>query len=247
MSVFLQPGAEPRVVFVSQLALGGAGWSVVAERLTCGAATVMYDRPGTGDAPPRPAPNPDLPPSAFADELARLLDEAGITQPVVVVGHSFGGNIVRLFAGRHPERVAGLVYLDCSVPRQRLWDGTTPILDGAESGTAIDLVLSEVEVLQAPSPAVPSVVVASEASNWNEDLPHPAVTDLWAVHQRILAGQVGGPLVTAVRASHQIPAEAPDLVAYCVDAVVRAAANGGVPVLTADEVARVGGRLEQSA
>ena len=30
----------------------------------------------------------------------------------MLVGHSFGGPLIRSFAGRHPDEVAGLVYVD---------------------------------------------------------------------------------------------------------------------------------------
>ncbi|RII14227.1 haloalkane dehalogenase [Streptomyces sp. YIM 130001] len=44
---------------------------------------------------------------------------------MVLVGHSWGGPIIRLFAERHPERVAGLVFVDASVaetmPAKNAW------------------------------------------------------------------------------------------------------------------------------
>jgi len=47
-------------------------------------------------------------------ELTQLLDRAGVTDPVVLVGASIGGLAVRLLASEHPERVAGLVLVDSS-------------------------------------------------------------------------------------------------------------------------------------
>ena len=70
-------------------ALGNAGdsWKPIVDRLP-DVAVLTYDRPGCGDAPGRPAPNPALPYSAFADELAELLDQQGAHDPVVLVGLS---------------------------------------------------------------------------------------------------------------------------------------------------------------
>ncbi|NYI77672.1 pimeloyl-ACP methyl ester carboxylesterase [Nocardioides panzhihuensis] len=44
-----------------------------------------------------------------------MLDAIGETGPVVLVGHSWGGPILRCFADQHPERVAGLVFVDATI------------------------------------------------------------------------------------------------------------------------------------
>lgn len=52
----------------------------------------------------------------WVDELAALLD-AEDASDVVAVGHSQGGMVISALASRHPERLAGLVYLDAPVAR----------------------------------------------------------------------------------------------------------------------------------
>jgi pimeloyl-ACP methyl ester carboxylesterase len=47
-------------------------------------------------------------------DLGRLLDHADITSPYVLVGHSYGGLLVRLFALAHPRRTAGMVLVDAN-------------------------------------------------------------------------------------------------------------------------------------
>ena len=56
----------------------------------------------------------------MADELSRLLDRAGIGEPLVLVGASTGGLIVRLFASERADRVAGLVLVDASHEDQEM-------------------------------------------------------------------------------------------------------------------------------
>lgn len=50
-------------------------------------------------------------PNYLAD-LEALLDALGINEPVVLVGHSMGGQVASLYAGARPERVAAMVALD---------------------------------------------------------------------------------------------------------------------------------------
>src|SRR4029434_9233012 len=73
------------------------------------------DRPGTpvGEKPSRsdPVPQPTTAKDAVAD-LHALLSADGAAGPYVLVGHSYGGLIVRLYASTYPKEVAGLVLVD---------------------------------------------------------------------------------------------------------------------------------------
>jgi pimeloyl-ACP methyl ester carboxylesterase len=53
-----------------------------------------------------------------ANDLNRMLEQSGETGPFVLVGHSFGGLIVRILQQRFPEKVAGLVLVDPLVRRE---------------------------------------------------------------------------------------------------------------------------------
>jgi pimeloyl-ACP methyl ester carboxylesterase len=164
---------------------------------------------------------------------------------VVLVGHSMGGNIVRVFAGRHPERVAGLVFVDGSLPRLALQPGDPPLTDGRDPGAnPIDTLAGEVEVRRAGVPRVPVVVLARTPGWWSSyPIPHPALDELWQLNQHDLAVEHRAPLLIAEKAGHLMPADAPDLVAYGIDLVVRAVRTGSDPAPEAAELAAVGGRL----
>jgi pimeloyl-ACP methyl ester carboxylesterase len=241
----LSPGPSPPVVFVAQLGTGGESWQPVLKWLPQ-ASTFVYDRPGTGAAPPRPAPNPALPYSAFARELAGLLDEHGVTEPVVLVGHSVGCLIARVFADRHPARVAGFVAVDGSIPQFRVGELPAESLDGEEPhGTRFDYVAGEVEVMTARVPRVPAVVVSRRPRWWVNDfadIPHPAIDELWQLSQRILADEWHAPLVVA-DAGHQVPDERPGLVAYLIEAVLHACRTGTAVSLDRARLAETGGTL----
>jgi pimeloyl-ACP methyl ester carboxylesterase len=71
--------------------------------------TLALDLRGHGDSDRDPEARYD-----YADhvrDLEALTRELAIER-LVVLGHSLGGRVAMLFAGRHPERVAGLVVVD---------------------------------------------------------------------------------------------------------------------------------------
>ena len=54
----------------------------------------------------------------IADELHQLLRNAAVPAPYVLVGHSFGGLVMRLFASRHAEEVGGMVLIEPAIPEE---------------------------------------------------------------------------------------------------------------------------------
>lgn len=239
----ISTGSNPPTVFISQIGTGGDSWLPVIELLTTDPMAVTYDRPGTGDCPPRPAPNPALRHSAFADELANLLDQHGVTEPAVIVGHSIGSPIARMLADLYPHWIAGMVHVDGPDPCRRYGPGLgEPVTDGdGPDATEIDIVAGGVEVAAAAVPAVPTVVMTHTPGLWPPDWVE--FEPYWTAHQQELARQCNAPLVVAANAGHQIPADAPALVAYVVDEVVRAARTGTPVRFDLDALAAAGGAL----
>jgi pimeloyl-ACP methyl ester carboxylesterase len=86
-----------------------------------------YDRPGTpvDEKPSRsdPVSQPTTAKDAVGD-LHALLTAAGEPGPYVLVGHSYGGLIVRLYASTYPKDVSGLVLVDAL--SEGLQDAETP-------------------------------------------------------------------------------------------------------------------------
>ncbi|MEM9131979.1 MAG: alpha/beta hydrolase [Actinomycetota bacterium] len=107
---------RPTVVFEAGLGGFGAQWHHVQHRVAEHTATVSYDRAGTGGSAPAPLPRTL---DAVLDDLDGLLDGLGVEPPLLLVGHSLGGLLLRCFARRRPGDVAGLVLVDSSHEHQR--------------------------------------------------------------------------------------------------------------------------------
>ncbi|WP_227982622.1 alpha/beta fold hydrolase [Nocardia spumae] len=102
----------PAVVFESGLACGRSYWAAVQRELAGSAPTIVYDRSGLGRSAPDNRPRTLR---RLADDLIDVVDyvdERLAPSAMVLVGHSWGGPIVRLAAADRPERIAGLVLLD---------------------------------------------------------------------------------------------------------------------------------------
>lgn len=109
------PAGPQPLVFLEHGAFGcAADWAVVQERLAAkGLRTLAYDRAGLGLSDPGPGPRDGR---AIVADAERLLARLGEDGPLVLVGHSMGGLMVRLFALTRPERVLGLVLVDAMTP-----------------------------------------------------------------------------------------------------------------------------------
>ncbi len=105
----------PTVVLESALAGSSLSWSETQPRLAELTRVVSYDRAGFGWSETSGAPRTV---GNMVEELGRLLTSAGIEPPYVLVGHSYGGWIVQLYASRHRDQVAGLVLVDSPHPRE---------------------------------------------------------------------------------------------------------------------------------
>jgi len=116
----------PAVLFEAGIAATNLNWCHIQEIVSEFTSTASYDRGGLGwSSPCRTARTP----GNIADELHLLLQNAGIEPPYILVGHSFGGLVMRRFALMYPEQVAGIVLVDPM--RLEEW----PPLDPAKQST----------------------------------------------------------------------------------------------------------------
>lgn len=105
-------GPGPLVVFEAGMSAPAAEWTAVQRAVSAQNRTLSYDRSGYGGSD---ADDHDRTLDRMAEDLAALLTAVQATEPVVLVAHSWGGPIIRVFAHRHPDLVAGIVLVDASL------------------------------------------------------------------------------------------------------------------------------------
>lgn len=103
-----------------------ADWAVVQDGLTSrGLRSLAYDRAGLGHSDAGPEPRDGR---AINDDLEALLKTVGDPEPIVLVGHSMGGLMVRLFALERDLPLIGLVLVDAVTPDVLSLPGGAPVI-----------------------------------------------------------------------------------------------------------------------
>jgi pimeloyl-ACP methyl ester carboxylesterase len=100
---------SPTVVLEAGFGGSTGNWRDVQPQIGRMTRTCSYDRAGLGNSVALPGVHDA---GDEIDDLQRLLDAAGKGPPYVLVGHSYGGLLVRLFAKAHPKETAGVVLVD---------------------------------------------------------------------------------------------------------------------------------------
>jgi pimeloyl-ACP methyl ester carboxylesterase len=93
-----------------------ADFAAIQEKLSAkGIRSCAYDRAGMGWSDPGPEPRDS---DAIVGDLEKLIAASGERGPFILMGHSMAGLHTRLFAGRNPDKVAGLVLIEATTPEQ---------------------------------------------------------------------------------------------------------------------------------
>jgi pimeloyl-ACP methyl ester carboxylesterase len=239
-SLYLNCVGSGSPTVILEAGFGGTtnNWSAVQPQLGRTVRTCAYDRAGLGNSLPIPGVHD------AGDEIAdleALLDHARIAPPYVLVGHSYGGLLARLFARAHPGETAGVVLVDAMGRDQdRRFLGTwrrlpasvraglpkpaaEPVVDGVDirAGEALD-------AKGGTLPAVPLAVITRGVAD--DEVPRrarPAVEAVWTRMQDQLAAMSPDHVhVVALRSGHFVQSYAggqPGVVIRAVRAVTDAA------------------------
>jgi pimeloyl-ACP methyl ester carboxylesterase len=103
---------SPPVLLEAGIAASSLSWAAVAPSIASFTRVCTYDRAGLAwsDVPSCPRTF-----ERIVNELATVISRVAQSERCILVGHSFGSFIVRGYAMRHPDTVAGLVLVDPAV------------------------------------------------------------------------------------------------------------------------------------
>lgn len=215
------------VVFESGLGADWTPWDETASEVAGHARVFAYSRPGYGGSEPTTTPRDA---HHIVEELRRLLADQGYAPPYVLVGHSFGGAYMELYAKTHPDEVAGVVLVDprhrdfqsacernglevCAIPSSLVaW-----LPDVQKAEIAAFRKVSE-EIGAAPFGSYPVRVLTSTAHGHSDTW-----ESLWRSMLASLASEAGdGRAVVFEGAGHNLHVERPHDVAEAIVAIVDA-------------------------
>ncbi|MBZ0290704.1 MAG: alpha/beta hydrolase [Anaerolineae bacterium] len=108
---------NPTVILEAGGVANSLWWYRVQGGLEPHTRVCSYDRAGQGWSEPAAGSRDAL---TLVNELHTLLEQAGEQSPYIMVGHSFGAILVRIYAQQYPDQVSGIVQVDSGllIPKQ---------------------------------------------------------------------------------------------------------------------------------
>ena len=228
---------SPAVVLEAGFGADTHSWEDVQPEVGRGTRTCAYDRAGTGNsvAPPGLRDARD----EIAD-LRRVLAGARVEPPYVLVGHSYGGVLARVFAHRYPSETVGLVLVETMGRDGRrrqlaIWPRSQApeIRRGVATAVMKGVDLAAGEAIASRVTSVGGVPLAVITAGRQDNFPrrparlHRSLTRLWNAMQDELAALSGNSVhVVALASNHDVPSSRtgqPSVIVRAVQAVVAAA------------------------
>ena len=238
-------GQGPAILLESGGGMDSNEWNALAPRLAAetGATVIAYDRAGFGKS--------DLPETKYdlredTAALWRGLRTLGLDRNLILVGHSYGGFLIRFEAAEHPDAVRGLVFVDpftvefvdmfgIDYCNNHPMMGKLPF-DASRPETLSKLQRAMVRMVGAPGSnladkiavmrkaVVPAGIPARVITAGIAFLPKPEEQEAWREsHERLTASMEGAKLIVAEKSGHMIPFSQPDLIVAVVSEVTRLA------------------------
>jgi pimeloyl-ACP methyl ester carboxylesterase len=129
-------------------------WILVQTRVEKFTRICTYDRAGYAWSDPGPKPRTH---AQLNLELHDALDRLGEHHPLILVGHSFGGSVIRSYAATYSGQVAGMVLVDTVHEDQRILMGPKKTGRVRDSAKGIPIPEPRENLLPSDRPTLPAV------------------------------------------------------------------------------------------
>jgi pimeloyl-ACP methyl ester carboxylesterase len=236
LHVILAGDGPYTVVFESGFMSDLSVWHKVAPNITKHAQILVYSRAGVGKSPARAQP---LNLSQHTEELQQLIEALQIKTPIILVGHSYGGWVVRQHAARYPQKIAGLVLVDPAnetlelelkkLDPQKVLQDQKRLENMAPPAAKADLALVQQIFDQAKLPSttalpdVPMVILTSIQATRNNPFYQetaPALQVKRDLHAKLFQQFSNGAHIVTSHSGHHIQFDEPHLVIRAIEDVI---------------------------
>ncbi|MEO7571927.1 MAG: alpha/beta hydrolase, partial [Acidimicrobiales bacterium] len=224
LNIECEGDGSPTVVFEAGAGGDRSAFAVQRSALREVTRVCAYDRAGIGASDARPSTG-SIDVGDLANELALVLDGAGIDQPVVLASHSLGGGIAQFYADRHPERVAGLVFVD-SIAIPGYVDWFERQLDDGTGGSVDMVTTTEAWERLGDFGSTPTFVLTQGFAGDDSSVPQDFRVYFRKVHDELTARSSDAIHVIAENSGHNIHTTSPDLVTAAITEVVEDVRSG---------------------
>lgn len=134
IEVIIKGSGKQTVIILTGMACSIYDWVDIIDELSSSCRVVIYHRPGYGKSDLGTEKRTT---DQTVKELNELLKELKINEPIILVGHSYGGLCAQHFVKTYPNKVASLLLLDStSVNLHKLYELDLPVLDEKNSDEA---------------------------------------------------------------------------------------------------------------
>jgi len=112
MHIYCMGEGSPTIILDHVGGGSSVDWALIQPKLAEQTRVCAYDRAGFGWSDFSPAPRTL---EQQVHELHGLLKGANERGPYILVGHSYGARVVRVYAAKYPDEVSGLVLMDAGI------------------------------------------------------------------------------------------------------------------------------------
>lgn len=224
-------GGNLTILFESGGGMDSSEWHSLVKKIAhkTGATIVTYDRAGFGKSD-----LPDIPYDMRQETkwLFNGLNKLGIEKNFILVGHSYGGWLIRLAVSMYPSKVSGMVFvdpfsnefvdilgidylMDHPIAGKLPFDASKPEMLSKIQRAMVRMVSDglrkKTEIMQ--NTILPEGIPVRLITAGNSFLPKPEEQSAWRkAHEQLVAKIKGAKLIVAEQSGHMIPFQQPQLI-----------------------------------